>query len=318
MKSALAFVAILAGTLAAPDTAQAQEYLQNGLGRCLHIPQETRANGVQLRTWDCIDKPHLKWFQITNAADLPGIQLPQFFADEFWLANDHTDKCLAVHAGQKHDGAWVVQWDCSVDSNFRWKWFGYGQLMHVQSGKCLHAASGGQYAVATIRSCYAPSVPQYPPGFGWTSSALLGDRSRLQLVSRLRTCLRATGDTVAGMECRTNDESLWAENAAGDGHVSLRNRKTGKCLAIQPGQTQDGAAAVQADCASQSGGSVHWKWLILETPSVRIGALQHRATGKCLYAGSSPISIRRCPDDPPPPAPMPKNFEWRIKTSRGV
>jgi hypothetical protein len=69
--------------------------------------------------------------------------------------NRMTGKCMAVHAGQKQDGAKVIQWSCGgiqLGHNFHWQPRG-DQLMHRESGKCLHVASGGIRVLATLGPC---------------------------------------------------------------------------------------------------------------------------------------------------------------------
>jgi hypothetical protein len=157
MKRILVLLGVLFAGLLFADSAQAQNYVRDGFGKCMHVPQESRANGVQLRTWDCIDKPHLKWKKTHELV----------VGEYFWLENNLTGKCAAVHTGKHQDGSPVVQWDCRGEENFQWSMHG-DQIKHRESGKCLHSASGSNYAPLTIRTCAVIAPPQ---GGQWSIAA---------------------------------------------------------------------------------------------------------------------------------------------------
>jgi ricin-type beta-trefoil lectin protein len=127
--------------------------LQNELGRCLHVPDESHANGLQLTMWDC--GQHLNqvlWVQEK------GITVDRRY---FFFKSRMTRKCFAVHAGEKQDGAAVVQWQCGGEPqghNFHWTWEMGSQLVNRESGKCLHAGAD-RNAPATVTTCAKLVVP---------------------------------------------------------------------------------------------------------------------------------------------------------------
>jgi len=80
----------------------------------------------------------------------------------FFLPNRLTGKCAAVHAGQKHVGAAVVQWYCGgiqPGENFYWQFGNGGQLVHKESGKCLEVVSPNRNAKAALGTCVEIVVP---------------------------------------------------------------------------------------------------------------------------------------------------------------
>lgn len=124
-------------------------YLKNGVGPCLQVP-EGNAEGAQLTTWLC--DPNLRqvlWVRET------GITVD--WAYEFFK-NGLNRMCLAVHAGQKHDGAWVIQGHCGGEpggQNFHWQFKPGNQLFNRESGKCLEIVA----RKAVLATCAEIEVP---------------------------------------------------------------------------------------------------------------------------------------------------------------
>jgi len=149
---------------AATAQAESASYLKNAFGKCLHVPEETRQDGVQLRTWTCIDKTHLKWEIVTEPISSP-------VRGTFQIKNVKTGKCIGVQQGQKLNGSWVVQLACQSHhsyTNVRWGYNG-GMLVQNESNKCLHVGSDAQYAEVTIQSC---GLLPTPNNMKWTHDKL--------------------------------------------------------------------------------------------------------------------------------------------------
>jgi Ricin-type beta-trefoil lectin domain len=303
MKFVLAVPALLLGTVFVADSASAQHRVKNAGGRCLHIPQESWSNGVQLRTGDCLDKTQIRWDKVDEPIHLSLLFMQKREFPYFWLRNKMTGKCAAVRASQKHDGAWVVQWDCRPEHNFQWMQMTDGQLLHRESGKCMHAASAGQYAPVTIRTCYGP-----PKGFIWGQMLIAATTARF-LTNEFGKCLRANEGPLTTTSCRTTNDKLWTESTTSDGHSWFKNVSSGKCLAVRAGQTQEGAQAMLAECAVEPKSiELHWKW----TPALSGLGLMHRASGKCLFVASGNETdaaiLKTCPGAPN----APDSFKWRL------
>lgn len=316
MKRVFLVLTSLLGSFAFADAAHAQGFLKDGFGKCLHIPQESRQNGVQLRTWDCLDKSHLKWQRLNSAWEISvwdGLTAPTdnpLFPPKspriqfLWLKNVMTGKCAAVHKGQKHDGAWVVQWDCSHEPHFQWLWAYGGQLMHRASGKCLHVASGAQYATVTVSQCLNPKdtwnnlLPEKRWGFGykWNSSDYA-------LVSGLGKCLYAdAGIGLATMDCTTYGENkVWVPTRISGNYFSIKNKKSGKCIASQTGDVRGGSDVLQGDCG-RAPQERNFQWQLGWDPQ-----FVNRYSGLCLQVASgNKIITQPCIQVPP----VPSNLRW--------
>lgn len=300
MQRASAFLTILLATFAFADVGYAQQFLQDGFGRCLHIPEESWKNGIQLRTWTCSNRSHLRWEKAVpfRVANMLGGK-----TDYFWLKNVMTGKCAAVHAGQKHDGAWVVQWDCRDEKNFDWSWRTDGQLQHRESGKCLHVASGAQYSKVTIRRC----AGEIPRDRLWNMSQASGPANMpapldVFLKNGYGKCLRAQSGTLSMSDCSSTQDKIWRRMLAiPSTHVWFSNFSTKQCAAIQAGQKHDGAPVILAECGSApQAARFHWM--------MKDGQLVHRESGKCLAGEATRVAITECGQKT-----VPNNLKWAMR-----
>lgn len=308
MKRLLMIVGLLLAGLAFADRADAQNYVKDGFGKCMHVPQESRANGVQLRTWDCINKPHLKWKKTHELV----------VGEYFWLENNLTGKCAAVHKGKHQDGSPVVQWDCESSIHFQWILYGE-QIKHRESGKCLHSASESNYAQLTIKTC---AVIKPPPGGQWTyeqraetqsPGAMVPSSTPSYLKNGFGTCLhvpynsRDNGTQLTTWDCQDLRQILWSWEGLYDfsGFRAFFNDMNGKCMAVHAGQKQDGTKVIQWTCGPErlSGHNFHWQQ--------RDGQLFHRESGKCLQVASSaknsPATLGPCAQ-----LVVPAGMKWTI------
>lgn len=281
------------------------DYLRDAHGKCVHVPGVSTANNVQLRTWDCVAMAHLTWEKVPLVLDFKGDARPG--QQPFWLKNRLTGKCAAVHAGQTHDGALVIQWDCGSGKHFQWAFDGTNQLMHGESGKCLHSASGVQNAALTIGEC---ARLQPPKEMVWTYGQLLegfkvGDLTPENMPGALQNglgrCLHVPNESHAnGLQLTMWDcgqhlnQVLWVREkgvTVDQRYFFFKSRMTRKCFAVHAGQKQDGAAVVQWECGGEpQGHNFHWTWEMG-------GQLVNRESGKCLHAGSdrnAPATIVEC------------------------
>jgi hypothetical protein len=306
VKRILVVLGVLIAGLAFADSASAQNYVRDGFGKCMHVPQESRANGVQLRTWDCIDRAHLKWEKPLLLIDFAAEAGRQYF----WLKNNLTGKCAAVHKGQHHDGSPVVQWDCESSLHFQWSELGNtGQIIHRESQKCLHSASGSNYATLVIRKC-ADIRDQISGGRRWT-------REGPYLRNGFGTCLHVPNESHEnGVQLTTWDcietphlQIWWAdinEEIYGGGFRLFISRMSDKCMAVHAGQKHDGAWVVQWSCSRilpEGGHNLQWK--------VENYQLMHRESGKCLHVASSawnsPATLGTCAQTV-----VPAGMKWTI------
>ena len=267
------------------------DFLRDGFGKCVHVPGMSDANGVQLRTWDCgVNLAHLTWEKVPL---ILGSDTPEEAPIQpFWLKNRLTGKCAAVHAGQKDDGALVIQWDCGSGKHFQWGWLPSGQIIHRESQKCLHSESGGHNVPLTIVECARIEVPK---GKQWTYTplpkglkivpSLTDENMPGTLKNGLGSCLQVPDESADGAQLTTWDcnpdltQILWRREKGPFtdwAYFYLANRLTGKCAAVQAGQKHDGAAVVQWQCGGiQPGENFYWQ-------VVRGGQLVHKESGKCL------------------------------------
>lgn len=282
------------------------DFLRDGFGKCVHVPEVSTENGVQLRTWDCVKLAHLTWETVGAVLDIYTDE--EIYKPYFWIKNRLTGKCAAVHAGQKHDGAWVVQWDCESGKNFQWGWSRTGQLVHRESGKCLYSESGVQNAGLTIMQCAAIEVPkdmqwtytQIPEGVKVVPD-LTPENPPGSLKNGLGSCLQVPEDSADGAQLTTwhcdtaLTQILWVQEkgiTVDRTHFFFKNRLTGACAAVHAGQKHDGAWAVQWHCGGEpQGENFHWKWADGRQ-------LVQRESGKCLRVASNrtnaPVTLQQC------------------------
>jgi len=310
MKPVFVVLAALLGSLAFVDVAHAQDNVHDGFGKCLHIPEESRSNNVQLRTWDCLDKSHIRWRKVR-----PLIEPKPTGADAnlefFWLRNNMTNKCAAVHKGQKWDGAPVIQWDCESGIHFQWAEKD-GQLIHRESRKCLHSASGSNYAAVTISTCIEARIPD---GQRWVMAEWKKGAPKV-LRSGFGNCLHVphvsyNNDTqLMTWDCRNWELKQLQWELSEQPPYQFRNKMSDKCMAVHKGENSNGARVIQWDCESAE----HFQWKFLDF--VQLGhsesQLQHQASGKCLQVRSagnySLATLATCARV----GEVPANMKWRI------
>jgi Ricin-type beta-trefoil lectin domain-like len=111
------------------------QYIQSQhSGKCLHIPGNDPANGVQLTQWDCISQSNVQW-------------RVEYVGDGLYEIKSHaTGKCAQVNEGSNANGAVISQWDCVDQPNVKWKLQRasgeYYYIINEQTGKCLHLHGG--------------------------------------------------------------------------------------------------------------------------------------------------------------------------------
>jgi hypothetical protein len=92
-------------------------------GRCVDAPSAT--DGVQLRLWDCADRPGQTFTQ-TSSGEL-----------------QVNGKCLDAEARGTDDGTRAVIWTCNDGANQRWNVNANGTITNVHNGLCLDANARG-------------------------------------------------------------------------------------------------------------------------------------------------------------------------------
>lgn len=95
-------------------------------GRCVDVPNQSRANGTQVTLWDCNGGANQQW-TLTSAGQL----------------QVYGDKCLDAESAETTAGTRVVIWDCGSAGNQRWNLNADGTVTGVQSGLCLDASGSG-------------------------------------------------------------------------------------------------------------------------------------------------------------------------------
>ncbi|HKE17574.1 MAG TPA: RICIN domain-containing protein [Kofleriaceae bacterium] len=97
-----------------------------GSGRCLDVPNQSTANGVQPVIWDCNGGANQQWTQ------LPGGALQVYGT-----------KCLDVLDHNTAPGSAVAIWDCTGGANQRWTFNADGTIVGAESGLCLDVNGQG-------------------------------------------------------------------------------------------------------------------------------------------------------------------------------
>lgn len=128
-------------------------------------------------------------------------------------------------------------------------------------------------------------------------------------VPRNRTsgkCLSGTGprdgSRVVQWTCqRVNSQTWYFRNLGAGDAYEVRNRSSGRCLAVVPGQSADGAGVVQFSCAGATGQPpVHQTWYARTSGDSLV--LANADSGRCLAIGrgrvdnGAPAVQWRCDD----------------------
>lgn len=134
LRSVLAAVAaavIGAGTLvtAAAEPASAAVGAIRGApsGRCVDVPSASKANGTQVKLYDCNGGSNQQW-NLTSGRQL------RVYAGT---------KCLEAAGNGTAAGTQVVIWDCTGGANQQWNVTNGGTITNALSGLCLDANGGG-------------------------------------------------------------------------------------------------------------------------------------------------------------------------------
>ena len=140
-----------------------------------------------------------------------GVTYAEPVANEVWIVNAQTGKCLTIAGGRSTDNnVGALQFDCDRDPSRRWRLNemtggNIYQIRNVQTGKCLTIAGG---------------------------------RSTDNNVGALQ------------FDCDSDPSRTWSiHDWTGAGEHQIRNVQTGKCLTIAGGRSTDNnVGALQFDC----------------------------------------------------------------------
>jgi hypothetical protein len=149
-------------------------------------------------------------------------------ADDFFISAMHSQKCMQVDGAEQDDFVTISQWDCVNQPNVLWRFRGgppgFFNLEASHSGKCAF-------------------IP-------WekTDGTIVGHDN---------------GNPVLQEECfysrpdpdRTN--WVWRQQPVGGGYYFIINKASNKCMQVNGGSQDNGAAISQWDCVDQP--NVKWK-----------------------------------------------------------
>ncbi|MGW2547655.1 RICIN domain-containing protein [Kitasatospora sp. NPDC001574] len=103
-------------------------------GKCVTIPQNDSANGVQADQWTCINGLNQQW------------RLKDTTSGYVQVIAQHSGRCLTVDGASTANSAAVVQSDCATGTNQQWKLEdqgnGHYRLIARHSNKCLNVSGG--------------------------------------------------------------------------------------------------------------------------------------------------------------------------------
>ncbi|QKW18011.1 RICIN domain-containing protein [Kitasatospora sp. NA04385] len=124
-------------------------------GKCLTVPENNSANGIQADQWTCIGALNQQW-RVEDAG-----------SGYVRVIAQHSGRCLNVSGASTANNAPIIQWDCVGATNEQWKLedvgSGYYRLIARHSGKCLNVdgASTANSARLIQYTCVGASNEQF-------------------------------------------------------------------------------------------------------------------------------------------------------------
>ncbi|MFC8850314.1 MULTISPECIES: ricin-type beta-trefoil lectin domain protein [unclassified Micromonospora] len=123
-----------------PDTASQLVGTQSG--RCIDVPNASRANGTRVQLWDCNRQSNQSWTYTANK------QLRVY-----------GDMCL--DAAGSGNGAAVQIYGCHSQTNQQWNINSNGTISSVQSGRCLDVWSTANGAQVQLYDCHGQANQRF-------------------------------------------------------------------------------------------------------------------------------------------------------------
>ncbi|MGC5781111.1 RICIN domain-containing protein [Methylobacterium sp. NFXW15] len=284
-------------------------------GLCLTVPNGSTANGTQLDQEACTGSAAQTWqvkafnngFTLVNQAN--GLCIDSQMSNTAggavlqWTCNSSTQQtwsakaqgagyalvtafsgqCLDVFGGDTASGAKLIQWGCHGGTNQTFiggtatAGSGTGSGSGGTSGGATSGAGSG--AGSGSGSTAGGSLPpgDAPPA----ATGLIVARHSAMCVEN-PGALMTTGVGIDQWPCEPNATHMdWSFVPAGSGY-QIRNAKSGLCLTVTGGATNNGAATSQQTCGAGTGGL----WTFRKTNGFYEIVAAH--SGRCLnvYNGS--------------------------------
>ena len=123
-----------------------------GAGKCLDVPNSTKANGTQLDIWTCTGGSNQIWTSTSSR--------------QLTVYGGSSQKCLDAFNNQTTPGTKVEIWSCNGGANQQWQLNSNGTITGVQSGLCLDVtgASTSNGALVELWTCNGQSNQQWTLG----------------------------------------------------------------------------------------------------------------------------------------------------------
>ena len=148
--------------------------------------------------------------------------------NNFFISAMHSGKCMQVDGASQDNDATISQWDCLQQPNVLWHFRGgppggFFNLEASHSGKCA--------SVLYKRSGVVINQNNGTPILQWDCQYSSPDSDRT--------------------------DYLWRQQDVGGGYYFIINKASNKCLQVNGGSQDNGAAISQWDCVDQP--NVKWK-----------------------------------------------------------
>lgn len=258
------------------SAAEVANLIDDNSHKCLAVGGGSTEKGAHVIQWACSGAADQDW-RLNPRSD-----------GKYEVRNDHSGMCLGIAGGSKENSAHAVQWPCR-EATVDQKWLlernaqGSTRLRNANSSQCL--------AIGSSEVDNGAHALQWPCSSNddqwWTIKSRnrgLGVRNDYSGLCISTPALSGNGALAVQAACSDANNGEWQLHATVGGYTQLRNDRSGQCLAIGSGSTQDGAKALQWPCRDTNADQ---QWYV-DVDAGGLTRLRNRNSDKCLaIAGKS-------------------------------
>lgn len=282
---ALVHIVQASDVLKRPITGNTYQLVRSGSGRCLDLPNYSKATGEWIAESDCKSAIGYRANQELEFVRMSG--------GGFEIVGHDSQKCVDLPGSQTANGTLAQLYPCNGGNNQIWDPSPDGAAgefrlrSRLNNAKCLYLNPGDATPRLKIADCATLSDGLRRFRFRLTP------KSYMMVLDPTNQCLDMPGFTTldtAGPQqyaCKTTPDDIfnqeWIFEPRSDGAVRIRNNYSDKCLSILNGSTTNGVLVQQYACTENN----EQRWYVLPQANGTF-KLQNKASSKCMdyYGGA--------------------------------